>query len=127
MERDPAEAVNWFHKAARQGDIYGQYNLGFMNFMVRGMAQDYALAMTWYQKSAAGGYARAQYNLGVMYDEGQGVSRDLIQSYEWCSIADGNGIRSAGRNKAKIAAKMTPAEISKAKTLADEWGARHTR
>ena len=49
VPRDPAEAVNWFRKAARLGNAYAQYNLGFMYFMGQGVAQDYTEAMAWYQ------------------------------------------------------------------------------
>ena len=70
-----SEAVQWYRKAAEQGDAEAQDNLAFMYKNGQGVTQDYAQAVKWYRKAAEQGYAGAQINLGVMYDNGQGVNR----------------------------------------------------
>ena len=63
-----------FRVLADQGDAEAQFNLGYMYFKGRGVAQDYFEAVNWYRKSAEQGVAEAQINLGLMYNDGHGVT-----------------------------------------------------
>ena len=112
-------------KAAEQGDR-GQFSLGI--YKGRGVPQDYAAAVSWFRKAADQGYATAQYNLGIMYDPGQGVPQDYVQAYMWFNLAARATMRptrraaiDAVRNRDRVAAKMTPAQIAEAQKLAREW------
>ncbi len=78
-----AEATKWFRKAAEQGDVMAQYNLGIMYDVGRGVTQDYAEAVKWYGKAADQGDAKAQYNLGLVYVKGQGVAQDNAGAVKW--------------------------------------------
>ena len=125
VPQDYAAAVSWYRKAADQGDADAQYNLGVMYDNGQGVPQDYAAAVSWYRKAADQGYADAQYNLGVMYDNGQGVPQDYVQAHMWFNLAAATS-RKRGRDKAvknrdRVAAKMTPAQIAEAQKLAREW------
>ena len=55
VPQDYAEAVNWYRKAANQGDAMAQYNLGSMYADSQGVPQDYVRAYMWFSLSAAQG------------------------------------------------------------------------
>ena len=84
--------------------------------------------MTWYRKAAEQGDAPAQLNLGVMYDTAQGVPQDHVQAHKWYNLAAARFTASetanrekAVRNRDRLAAKMTAAQIAEAQRLAREW------
>lgn len=55
IAEDYKEAVKWYEKAAEQGDISSQVNLGVMYFMGQGGPPDYVQAHMWYSVAAANG------------------------------------------------------------------------
>ena len=67
-ESNFTEAFKYCKKAAEQGEVHAQYNLGIMYANGRGVKQDLFNAKEWYQKAADQGYAKAQYNIGFMYE-----------------------------------------------------------
>jgi TPR repeat protein len=48
--------VEWYHKAAEQGDAEAQYNLGFCYYKGLGVKRDYKLAKSLIEKSAGQGF-----------------------------------------------------------------------
>ena len=89
----------------------------------QGVPLDYALAVSWYRKAAEQGDGSAQNNLGVMYENGQGVPQDYVQAHMWFNLAGalaGEREKSV-KNRDRVAAKMTPAQIAEAQRLASEW------
>jgi TPR repeat protein len=52
VAQDYKEAVKWYRKAAEQGVVDGQYNLGWMYDKGKGVVQDYKEAVKWYRKAA---------------------------------------------------------------------------
>ncbi len=73
VRQDYAEEGNWYRKAAEQGNVKAQVNLGVMYHNGIGVPQDYAEAARWSRKAAEQGNAGAQNNLGGMYNMGQGA------------------------------------------------------
>ena len=63
MEQNDQKAVEWYRKAAEQGDASAQNNLGWMYQKGRGVEQNLSKAREWCQKAAAQGYERAKTNL----------------------------------------------------------------
>ena len=63
MTPNYAEAMKWYLKAANQGSLAAQYNIGIMYDKGQGVKQDYSEANKWYQKAAEQGYTPAQSNL----------------------------------------------------------------
>ena len=114
------KAVDWYRKAAEQGDTRAQTNLGFMYTKGQGVAQDYKAAVNWYRKAAKQGYALAQFNLGTMYAKGQGVVQDFVQSYMWLDLAATSGHAAATRNRDRVASRLSSPQISAAKRMASE-------
>jgi TPR repeat protein len=55
-----AEAVKWYRKAADQGNVSAQLNLGFMYGNGRGVAQSDAEAVKWHRKAAQQGDQEAK-------------------------------------------------------------------
>ena len=83
VERDYAEAVKWYRRAAEQGYALGQYCLGDMYDNGKGVTQNYAEAMKWYRKAAEAGSADAQCDLGLMYELGRGVPENNSEAVAW--------------------------------------------
>jgi TPR repeat protein len=85
-------------KAAEQGDVNAQFNLGWMYAEGRGVPQNYKQAVYWYSRAARQGDASAQFNLGMMYDNGEGVAQDYQQAAHWYAKAAEQGIAVAQYN-----------------------------
>ena len=84
VARDHEQAVSWYRRAAEQGHIVAQRNLGVMyETGSRNVPQDEDEAVKWYRASARQGYARAQNDLGWMYKAGRGVDQNDIQAVKW--------------------------------------------
>ncbi|MDA8136526.1 MAG: tetratricopeptide repeat protein [Desulfobacteraceae bacterium] len=85
-------------KAAEQGDVNAQFNLGWMYAEGRGVPQNSKQAVYWYSRAAGQGDASAQFNLGMMYDNGEGVAQDDQQAAHWYAKAAEQGIAVAQYN-----------------------------
>jgi TPR repeat protein len=116
--QDYAEAVDWYRKAAEQGDASAQTKLGIMYDDGRGVTQDYAEAADWYRKAAEQGNALAQTNLGFMYENGSGVLQDAVVAHMWYNIGGANGIERGLDNRDLIEEQMTREQIAEAQVLA---------
>ena len=88
---------------------------------------DYATALREFRPLADQGTALAQFNLGFMYEYGDGVPQDLVEAHKWYNLSASRGDTLAVENRDLIAEKMTPADISKAQSLAREWLEKHPR
>lgn len=77
--KDYENALIWFKKAAEQGYVAAQYNLGIMYRNGKGLLiEDYANAIKWFEKAAKQGYSGAQYQLGYIYEFGREKHQDLV-------------------------------------------------
>lgn len=81
--KDYPRAVESLTKAAEQGNIKAQLQLGIRYFFGMAVAQDYQQAIHWYLKAAEQGNASAQLQLAGMYDDGMGVTQDYQQALVW--------------------------------------------
>jgi TPR repeat protein len=110
------EAVNWYGKAAKQGNAHAQLNLGGLYENGWGVARDYKEAVIWYRKASMQGGALAQRNLGLMYFNGQGVAKNYVTAYALFNTAaetdDG-----ARNNRSVLIKMMTPAQIKAGQAL----------
>ncbi|MEI9960672.1 MAG: tetratricopeptide repeat protein [Limisphaerales bacterium] len=77
------EAANWCRRAAEQGDLNAQKNLGWMYKVGEGVPQDDTESGKWYHKAAEQGDAQAQSTLGGMYERGQGLTQDYAEAVKW--------------------------------------------
>jgi TPR repeat protein len=90
--------VEWFSKAAEQGNAEAQAQLGDAYNTGYGVPQDYTKAVEWFRKAAEQGNTDAQTNMGGMYDKGQGVQQDYAKAVEWYRKAAEKGNAFAQNN-----------------------------
>jgi TPR repeat protein len=91
------QAAFWYRKAAEQGDVDAQYNLGSLYYDGRGVPHDYAQAVLWFRKAAERGDSDAQDELGDLYLSGEGVAQNYTQAAMWYRKAaeQGNALAQA--------------------------------
>ncbi len=76
IDRNEAEAVRWFGKAAEKGHAYAQLMLADALRAGTGTAQDAVAAAGWYRKAAEQRITEAEYRLGLCLESGAGVPQD---------------------------------------------------
>ena len=87
---DSAKALEWYEKAAEQGDVGSLSSLASIYRDGIGIPKNAAKAAELYQKAAVRGDVNsfiAQYFLGRMYKYGEGVPKDSVLAYAWLNIA----------------------------------------
>jgi uncharacterized protein len=119
VQRNPAEAITWYRKAANQGLQIAQHFLGLVYVNGEGVRPDDAEAARWFARAAAQGFAQAQFMLGLMTLDGRGVPKDLVQGYAYIVLAGQGGARSAARLAQKTA--LTEAQRAQAQEIIDHW------
>jgi len=128
-EQNHAVSLEWFRKAADQGDADAQFNLGRIYgkaigtyAKARAAPQDGVEAVKWYRRSAEQDYRPAQFNLAEIYAEGsRDVPRDDVLAYFWMSLAASGGDQAAAQRLERYAAQMTAAQIDNARGLVADW------
>ena len=121
VQKDDAQARQWYEKAAAQGHADAQVNLGILFVYGRGVPQDYKMAVYWLRLSANQGNDLAQRKLGLMYERGDGVPQDYVQAYMWYILGAANGAKPRAVLRDALAKRMTPDQIDEAQKLAREW------
>jgi uncharacterized protein len=101
-------ALNWFRKAAAQGDGTAENNLGVMYFFGEGVPRDKEQSLHWYRLAAKHGNAEAMFNVGAAYFNGDGVGISDIDAYAWFLLA-GDAGSAAGDDAARRSAATMPA------------------
>ncbi len=85
--KNDTEAKKWLERAAANGHVAAEYELGIALRDGRGTVQDYKRAAAWMRSAAEGGHPPAQLALGLMYRFGTGVPTDNVRAYTWLNIA----------------------------------------
>ncbi len=98
VEEDRNIAVKWYKKAADQGYVVSQWQLGFCYYTGSGVTKSIKEAIIWFRKAADQGYANAQCALGNLYDVGRGVVRDSCEAVKWYRKAAEQGFADAQLN-----------------------------
>ncbi len=80
---DTSKAVEYWNKAAEQGNPQAQNSLGWCYFSGKGGEKNTTKAVEWFRKAIEQGHVEAQNNLGGCYEEGEGVEKDLLKAFEW--------------------------------------------
>jgi len=93
VDKDEAEAVKWYRKAADAQNPAGMVHLGYMHESGRGgLPKDEIEAVKCYQKSANAGDLLGMRNLGVMYATGRGgLTKDNAEAVKWFQKAAAGG------------------------------------
>jgi hypothetical protein len=78
------QAVEWYRKAADQGEMMAEYALGDTYFSGDGVPIDYAEAKKWYLKAAEQGHGPSQLRLGFLFAEKHFTGQvDYVQAEKW--------------------------------------------
>jgi len=122
--KDEQAAFNWFKRAAENGDVDAEVELGRRYKDGDGVGQSYALAAEWYRKAAEhvpdlGGAGVARNELGLLYLDGLGVPKDSVQAYMWLSMSND------ASDVADLRNEMAPAQLLQAQQMADAWKRQH--
>ncbi|WP_058953040.1 SEL1-like repeat protein [Clostridium tyrobutyricum] len=91
VEKNYNTALQWFKKAAEQGNTEAQNWIGAMYEKELGVEKNYKEALKWYRKAADQGDANGQYNIGYMYMEGLGVEKNYEEAVKWYLKAGNQG------------------------------------
>jgi len=86
-----AEAVDWYRKAADQGDPEGRVRMGNMYRIGMGVQQDYAEALRYYRLAAEQGNPNGQNALAFMYEQGLGVTQDYAEAARLLQLSANQG------------------------------------
>ncbi len=95
---NPALALDWYLKAARQEHPEAQGNYGLMLFQ-SGQRRE---AMPWLEKAAGRGDARAQYVVGTALFNGDITGKDWVRAYAMMSRAASAGLAQARTSLAQM-------------------------
>ncbi len=112
------ESLKWLKRAADLGYVAAIYELGYMYDKGMGVPQDVAKAKKTYELAAAGGQVEALMALGEMYEQGRGVKQDRQEALSYYLIAADFGNRDGKVSAEKLAAQLSPKQISAAQTEA---------
>lgn len=100
-ERDPVKCFEWAKLAAKGGDTYGLFRLGFAYQQGVGTTRDWAASVVWYLKAIEQGEVNSLLNLGQIYHAGGfGVTRDLVKAASWYRRGAEKGDKAACANLA---------------------------
>lgn len=91
VQQDLPQASEWFRRAAAQGHLQAEDNLGLVLYELNRKAD----AMQWLQRSAERGEPRAQYVLAAELYNGERVSRDPVRAYAFMKRASDAGLQRA--------------------------------
>lgn len=95
QQKEYAQALSWFRKAALQKNPMAQNMIGKYYELGYGVEQNDAEAAEWYCKAAQLGYDEGQYNYGRCYEQGIGIAQDMDMAREWWQKAADQGYRPA--------------------------------
>ncbi|HEU4416763.1 MAG TPA: tetratricopeptide repeat protein [Candidatus Angelobacter sp.] len=119
VQPDGKESIRLLTKAAGEGYVPAQYEVGRIYLYGRGVTIDYARALLWEGKAADQGDPRAQRDLAFMYERGFGVSADPAEAAEWNRKAAAQGNAEAQLQLAR--ALDDGAGVSKDAEAARKW------
>ena len=125
VKPDGKESISWITKAANQGYVPAEYELGRIYLYGRGIPTDYAQALIWERKAAEQGDPRAQRDLAFMYERGFGVAADPAKAAEWNQKAATQGNAEAQLHLAKALDEGTG--VNKDAEEARKWYAKAAR
>lgn len=98
VQPDMKVAIDWYRKAAAQGHMRAEDNLGLLMFQ----QGDRAAAMPYLQRAAMRGEPRAQYIVGTALFNGDLVGKDWVRAYALMNRAAASGLSQASTSLAQM-------------------------
>lgn len=121
---EPAKAVEFYRKAATEGNAAAMNSLGVCYGSGRGVEKDPAQALQWYKEAANKEYANAMLNLGLAYQNGWGTQPDNTQAFRWYDQAAKRNVPRAFQRLAIMYREGLGVEKDEAKAVDNEKKAR---
>jgi TPR repeat protein len=123
VERDHTQAIQWYRRAAEQGNIRAQYNLGVMHAKGEGVPQDHTEAVKWYRLAAEQGDDFAEVRLAHIYEKGEGgVPQDYAEALKWYQRdAERSNDAAAQFNVGRIYGRLAGEQGPALHILASRW------
>jgi TPR repeat protein len=120
VEKDPAAAMLWGHRAADQGHAEALDFVGFAYLRGALAKRNTSLALAYFQ-AAAGKSAQAAFNLGQCLYGAQGTEQDCVKGVKWWerAAAMGHGRAAAAAAMAYLSGEGVPRDPGKARQLAE--------
>lgn len=92
VDRDEAQALTWYRRAAEAGHPDALFRLGKIHHDgLLGQPVDYTAAVRHYRQAAARGIPEAMFNLGAMHVSARGVKRDYVEGLAWLIVSSQHG------------------------------------
>jgi hypothetical protein len=128
---DPAsdqDMASRYLSAAQSGDDSAQFYLGALYSAGVGVPRSDEEAFRWISRAADQGNSHAMLILSGLYAVGRGVQKDNVKAYQWAYIVGAGSRVDEFRNGSHqlmgvLETRMTPDEVSSAKTEAGRWHA----
>jgi TPR repeat protein len=129
--KDMATAARLWKVWADKGNAEARTLLGAMYWSGEGVPRDHTEAARLYLLAANQGYARAQNDIGFMLGFEGPPPHDDVEAYKWLTLAilrytarNQDRLDQALKDKATLAARMTPAQVAEAERRAKAWTSR---
>jgi TPR repeat protein len=126
--------VEWYQRAAAQGNGDAMLSLALMFDAGEGVAVDKATALQWYERAAQSGIAQACGNLAAMYLTGTDVEQNPFTGLVWSLLSVRAGQRSGDSNQSHyvqqwemLTTKLTADLRAQVEAAANDFAARHWR
>jgi TPR repeat protein len=123
VPRDLGRAFKLNKAAANQGNANGELHLGAMYLNGWGVPPDAAVGLEYVQLAAHQGLPEACFTLGMTYMGRPGVPPDVVKADTWLRVAAARGEPVAAQQRPQVEDRMTPDQVVRAKSLAEEWEA----
>ncbi|MGK0544195.1 tetratricopeptide repeat protein [Halomonas cupida] len=124
VEKNYAEAKDWFESAYSLGDKISAVNLAMLYYQGFGVEKNESRAFSLLKMSEQlpyGSVFSGMMELGLFYERGIGTDVDLVQAYKYYDLLSPSG----DDDKARIAEQMTPDQIREAISLSRQWQEEH--
>lgn len=95
VEKDYYKAMEYFKKAADEGNEQAESYLGLFYEKGYGCEKDIKKSLYWYKKAALKGNIFSQYSLGFIYYEGEEIEQNLDCAFKWYKEAAEKGFAPA--------------------------------
>jgi len=126
--KDMATAARLWKIWADKGNAEARTLRGAMYWSGEGVPRDHTEAARLYLLAANQGYARAQNDIGFMLGFEGPPPHDDVEAYKWLTLAierytakNQDRLDQARKDKATLAARMTPAQIAEAERRVKAW------
>ncbi len=83
VEKDLAESVNWFYKAATAGNLDATFNMAIAFYQGLGVKVDLKEGIKWMSLAAELGHEDAMVDMYAKHYKGQIVDKDLNKAFYW--------------------------------------------